>query len=53
MSKPPASGPEGDTGPDSNNQTDTKPKDGTGGKNAMEEVQEEAAEERASDRGYQ
>lgn len=53
MSRPPASGPEGDAGPDSNNKTDTKPKDGTGKSKAMEDAQEDAAEERATEGGYQ
>jgi len=53
MSKPPASGPEGDSGPDLNNKTDTKPKDQGGEEKAMEEAQEDAAEERATEGGYQ
>lgn len=53
MSKPPASGPEGDAGPDSNNKTGTEPHGEAGKKKAMEDAQEDAAEERATEGGYQ
>lgn len=53
MSKPPASGPEGDAGPDSNKKTGSEPHGDAGKKKAMEEAQEDAAEERATEGGYQ
>jgi len=53
MSKPPASDPEGDAGPDSNNKTGTEPLGEVGKNKAIEEAQEDAADERATDGGYQ
>lgn len=53
MSKPPASGPEGDAGPDSNSKTADEPHGEASKKKAMEEAQEDAADERASEGGYQ
>lgn len=53
MSKPPASGPEGDAGPNSKNKTGTEPHGEAGKKKAMEEAQDAAAGERATEGGYQ
>lgn len=53
MSQSPASGPEGGVGADSHNKTDTEPHGEAGKKKAMEEAQEDAAEERANEGGYQ
>jgi hypothetical protein len=53
MSKPPASGPEGDAGPDPKDKADTQAKNERDKEQAMEEAQEEAAEDRATEGGYQ
>ena len=52
MSKPPASHPDDSAAPGSNNQTEN-PKTDADEKDGMEEAQEDAAEERATDGGYQ
>jgi hypothetical protein len=53
MSKPQASGPGSDVESGSNTKTDTQPKDGCDESKAMEEAQQDAAEERATEGGYQ
>ena len=53
MSKPQASGPGSDVEPGSNTKTDTQPKGGCDESKAREEAQQDGAEERATEGGYQ
>lgn len=53
MSNPPSPGSSDEAASNSNNQTDTKPKAGSDEEGAMEKTQEDAAKERATERGYQ